>query len=144
MAESVATGEPTAKEYHEEVRTLTTEDIQDMVSHVDPKEKERALKLLIEIKAVEDFKFDNDFHPIVNKKKLSKSNFHDIVNYIIKPTGATPQGYKAFFDFLKKSKIDPELYTRFTTFSPKTPQTPTSVKRSVPGTVPKVLSVYPH
>ncbi len=100
--------------------------------------------MLMEIKANEDFKFDSEFHPIVNHKKHPKSNFIDIINYIIKPTGATPSGYKAFFEQLKRTKIDAELYSRFTHFSPKTPQTPSTTKRSVPGSVPNVLLAFPH
>jgi hypothetical protein len=106
---------------------LSDEYIAARVNAQETKFRPRVQHLLKRIQKIPNvISFDADMHPVIGDKTMSKSNFDDIVNFIINPIGKQPPGYVTFTNALLENNIDSSVYSA----------TP-------PGTAPHILKVYP-
>ena len=96
--------------------------IANRVDAFDTNLQPRVRHLLMEIQKIPNISFDEEMRPVIGNLTLYKSNFDDIINFIINPIGRAPPGYVTFTKHLKSNNI---------VFEP-----------SPPGTSPTILKVY--
>jgi hypothetical protein len=134
--------------------TIDEEMKESLLANFDDQQRKRGIALIDQLQDRKDFAIEKG-HPRLDSRLLASSKFNDIFKYMIKPTGTTPRGYKAFLEYLENSDIDRDLYTHFANFSPKTPAAKPSLpslppiskgkaklNRAPPGTPVSVLHVY--
>jgi hypothetical protein len=116
-----------------------------LLDNLNDKQRERGAALIQKLNDHKDFSIV-DGHPKLNKLLLTGSKFDDIFKYMLKPSTSNPRGSKAFANWLGTTDIDSDLYSHYGSFSPRTPNTPSSKQSKFrlkpPGTPASVLHVY--
>lgn len=95
--------------------------ITNRINSFDMKYQSRAQHLLQAIQKT-NISFDDEMHPMIGDKTLTKSNFDDIINFLIVPVGRQPPGYVTFTNALTDNNI--------------------AFATTPPGTSPTILKVY--